>query len=63
MLEIADCTNQIRLEFDVETPGGRENSLFKIATLIGALERFAAGLVTEAELRIQRERTAAPAAI
>ena len=39
-LEIADCTNHIRLEFDVETPGGRENSLYKIETLIGSLQRF-----------------------
>ena len=55
-LEIADCTNTIRLEFDVSTAGDRENSLFKIATLIGALERFHNGLAEEAELRAQRER-------
>lgn len=54
-LEIADCTNTIRLEFDVSTAGDRENSLFKIATLIGALERFRDGLVDEAELHAKRE--------
>ena len=54
-LEIADCTNRIRLEFDVETPGGRENSLYKIETLIGSLRRFQAGLQAEAELRAERE--------
>lgn len=55
-LEIADCANTIRLEFDVETAGSRENSLFKIATLIEALERFRDGLAEEATLRAQRER-------
>jgi hypothetical protein len=58
-LEIADCTNTIRLEFDVDTTGSRENSLFKIATLIGALERFRDGLTDEAELRVARERARA----
>jgi hypothetical protein len=55
-LEIADCTNQIRLEFSVSTAGDRENSLFKIATLLGALERFQGGLTDEAELYAERER-------
>ena len=55
-LDIADCTNTIRLEFDVSTAGDRENSLFKIATLIGALEQFRDGLVAEAELHAKRER-------
>jgi hypothetical protein len=62
-LEIADCTNHIRLEFDVETPGGRENSLYKIETLIGSLRRFQAGLQAEAELRAERERARTPAAV
>ena len=56
LLEIADCTNHIRLEFDVETPGSCENSLFKIATLIDSLQRFQAGLEAEADLRVARER-------
>jgi len=59
MREIADCTNHIRLEFDVETAGGRENARFKIATLIGSLERFQAGLEAEADLRVARERSRA----
>ena len=62
-LEIADCTNQIRLEFDVETPGGRENSLYKIETLISSLRRFQAGLQAEAELRAEREGARTPAAV
>jgi hypothetical protein len=63
LLEIADCTNHIRLEFDVESAGSRENSLFKIATLIGSLERFQAGLQAEAELRAAREGARTPAAV
>jgi hypothetical protein len=59
ILEIADCTNHIRLEFDVETAGGRENARFKIATLIGSLQRFQAGLEAVADLRVARERSRA----
>jgi len=55
-LRIADCVNEINLEFAVDSPELRENSLYKIATLIAALERFQAGLQAEAELRVQRER-------
>lgn len=54
-LRITDCTNEIDLEFSVDTRELRENSLFKINTLIAALERFRAGLVAEAELRVLRE--------
>jgi hypothetical protein len=39
-LQIADCSNTINLEFSVETPEYRDNSLYKLDTLIGALERF-----------------------
>ena len=55
-LRIADCANQINLEFSVDSPELRENSLHKIEMLIAALERFRAGLVAEAELRALRER-------
>jgi len=55
-LRIADCANQINLEFSVDSAELRENSLSKIETLIAALERFRAGLTSEAELRVQRER-------
>ena len=50
VLEIADCTKAINLEFSVESAELRENSLFKIDTLIGALERFRRGLAAEVEL-------------
>jgi hypothetical protein len=62
-LEVADCTNTIRLEFAVETDGYRENSLFKIATLIEALQRFEAGLQAEAELYADREDAQSQAAV
>jgi hypothetical protein len=54
-LRITDCTNQIHLEFSVDTPELRENSLFKINTLIAALGRFRLGLAAEAQLRALRE--------
>jgi hypothetical protein len=54
-LRITDCTNQIHLEFSVDSPELRENSLHKIDTLIAALERFRAGLSAEAHLRALRE--------
>ena len=55
-LRITDCSNEVHLEFSVESPDVRENSLHKIDTLIAALERFRAGLRAEAELRVERER-------
>jgi hypothetical protein len=55
VLQIADCTNTINLEFSLETPQLRENSLFKVDTLLGALHRFRDGLAAEGELAEQRE--------
>jgi len=54
-LRITDCTNQIHLEFSVDSPESRANSLHKIETLLETLERFRAGLQAEAELRAARE--------
>jgi hypothetical protein len=54
-LRIADCVNEINLEFSVDADELRENSFYKIDTLIAALERFRAGLRAEAELRALRE--------
>ena len=59
-LRITDCVNEIHLEFSVDSHELRENSLYKIATLIAALERFRAGLKAEAELRALREGVAPP---
>jgi hypothetical protein len=58
-LRIADCVNEVYLEFSVDSAELRENSLHKIETLIAALERFRAGLEAEAELRAHRERLSA----
>src|SRR5262249_47022585 len=55
-LRIADCIPTINLEFSVETPELRENSLFKIDTLLGALHRFRDGLAAESELAARRRR-------
>jgi hypothetical protein len=55
-LRVADCTNEIALEFDLETAELRDNSLYKIDTLLAALHRFRDGLAAEAELYAQRER-------
>jgi hypothetical protein len=55
-LRIADCANQIVLEFSLESPELRENSLHKIEALLGSLRRFRDGLEAEAELYAARER-------
>ena len=54
-LQIADCVNQINLEFSVDSAELRANSLHKIQTLIAVLERFHFGLAAEAELRALRD--------
>jgi len=53
-LRISDCNNQIALEFGVEPAELRENSLYKIDTLIGALTRFRDGLADEIALAASR---------
>jgi hypothetical protein len=55
-LRVADCVNVINLEFDVSSAELRQNSLYKINTLLNALHRFRDGLAAEAELYAQRER-------
>ena len=56
-LEIADWANTINLEFAVHTAEYRENSLFKVDTLIGALQRFRDGLAAEVELAERSDST------
>jgi hypothetical protein len=56
-LRITDCTNEIHLEFSVASAAARENSLYKIETLIAALDRFRRALAAEAELRATREQS------
>ena len=55
-LRIADCVNVINLEFDLGSAPLRENSLYKINTLLNALHRFRDALAAEADLYEQRER-------
>ena len=55
LLEIADCSNRINLEFQVDSALDVENSLHKLAVLLGALSEFRAGLVEEARLYRERE--------
>jgi hypothetical protein len=54
-LRIADCDNVISLSFEVSSQPARENSLYKIDTLLGALQRFRAALDAQAELYAHRE--------
>ncbi len=56
-LRIADCANTINLEFSLDSPELRENSLFKIDTLLGSLNRFRTALALEAELAEQRDHS------
>ena len=62
-LRVADCVNEISLEFSVESAELRDNALFKLDTLIGVLERFRAGLVLEADLFVERQAAARPSAV
>ena len=53
-LRIADCENEIRLWFEVDSPESRTNSLHKIDTLLGSLHRFRDALAAEADLYATR---------
>ena len=49
-LRIADCSDEIDLWFEVDSPESRTNSLHKVDTLLGALHRFRDALDAEAAL-------------
>lgn len=55
ILEIADCSERIDLEFDVSSELQAENSLHKVDVLLTALTDFRAGLVDEARSYRDRE--------
>ena len=55
ILEIADCSERINLEFELDSELDVENSLHKLAVLVAALAEFRAGLVEEARLYRERE--------
>ena len=56
ILELADCSNRINLEFELASELHVENSLHKVDTLLAVLARFRAGLADEAERYRARER-------
>jgi hypothetical protein len=56
IFEIADCSERINLEFDVDSEAGRANSLHKLDTLLAALRVFREGIVAEFEPYDERER-------
>jgi hypothetical protein len=56
-LEIADCSGVVALEFDLDTPEGRENSLHKLDTLEIAIRVFRDAFVAEFEPYDRREQT------
>jgi hypothetical protein len=56
ILEIADCSKRVNLEFDVESEEERQNSLHKLDTLIAALRVFRTGLEQEFEHYDRRKR-------
>jgi hypothetical protein len=56
ILEIADCSRRVNLEFDVDSEEARANSLHKLDTLISALRIFRAGVESEFEHYERRER-------
>ena len=56
ILELADCTDRIRLDFDLDSEPGRANSLHKLDTLLAALQVFRQGIVDEFEPYDRRQR-------
>jgi hypothetical protein len=56
ILEIADCSDRINLEFELHSELNVENSLHKVDLLRDALAVFRDGLVEEARLYRERER-------
>lgn len=54
-LTIGDCSRQISLDFDHYSKKDRENSLYKIDTILGAITKFREALVVEYEAIEQAE--------
>jgi hypothetical protein len=55
ILEIADCCNDINLEFELYNAHRRKNSFHKIDTLISALQDFRQAMAEESTLYKQRQ--------
>ena len=56
LLEIADCSERINLEFEVHSKLQRMNSLHKVDQLISALEDFRGGLIAEGQEYQRRQK-------
>ena len=56
ILELADCSRRIFLEFELDSDVRRANSLHKVDTLVAALRVFRQGLVAEFDQYDRRER-------
>ena len=56
LLEIADRSRRVELEFEIDSEATRANSLHKLDTLISALCVFRAGVEAEFEHYDRRER-------
>jgi hypothetical protein len=54
-LRIADCSREIDLYFDLSTVEERENSLYKIRTLVEVMTEFKRAIEIEAEVINARE--------
>jgi hypothetical protein len=56
ILEIADCSERIQLEFEIDDALARKNAFHKLDTLIGALTSFRDGLAEECVVVKERAR-------
>ena len=54
-LKIADCNDEIELYFDLSSVEERENSLYKIRTLVEVMTEFKRAIEIEAEVINARE--------
>jgi hypothetical protein len=56
VLIISDCDRVTSFDFDIDSPGGRQNSLYKIDVLIESLAQFREALILEATRAAERSR-------
>ena len=56
ILEIADCSRRIELEFDLGSAESRDNCLHKLDTLVSAIRLFREAIVGEFEQYDVRQR-------
>lgn len=57
MLRISDCYRVASFDFDLDTPGDRQSSLYKIDVLIETLTQFREALAIEATRAAERSRS------